>query len=64
MLVQDKYAQQIVDEGHLATLVNLLKLSYQVSSSKALKGVIRRATDAITNLAHENAPIKSFVRFG
>ncbi|CAM8894470.1 unnamed protein product [Rhodiola kirilowii] len=60
--IEDEYAQQIVDEGHLPSLINLLMLSSERVNSKAAYGVIRRAADAITNLAHENGQIKSFVR--
>ena len=33
------------------------------SNSRAVNSVIRRAADAITNLAHENSSIKTRVRF-
>lgn len=40
----------------------LLKRHQSGSKSRALNGVIRRAADAITNLAHENANVKTCVR--
>uniref|UniRef100_A0A7N0ZQL4 BTB domain-containing protein n=1 Tax=Kalanchoe fedtschenkoi TaxID=63787 RepID=A0A7N0ZQL4_KALFE len=60
--IKDEYAQQFVDEGHLPSLVNLLKLSKEGFSREAANGVIRRSADAIANLAHENNNIKSLVR--
>lgn len=53
----------IVDTGALPHLVSLLKQYKNGGNSRALSGVIRRAADAITNLAHENANIKTRVRF-
>jgi hypothetical protein len=47
--------------------VSLLKRQRDVhrdgSNSRAVNSVIRRAADAITNLAHENSSIKTRVRF-
>jgi len=51
----------------LSHLVSLLKRQRDVhrdgSNSRAVNSVIRRAADAITNLAHENSSIKTRVRF-
>lgn len=49
--------------GALSHLVNLLKRHRDGSISRAVNSVIRRAADAITNLAHENSSIKTRVRF-
>lgn len=43
--------------------MDLLKRHKDGSSSRAVNSVIRRAADAITNLAHENSSIKTRVRF-
>lgn len=51
-----------MDKGALPHLVNLLKRSKDGSTSRAVNSVIRRAADAITNLAHENSSIKTRVR--
>ncbi|CAH9132738.1 unnamed protein product [Cuscuta epithymum] len=60
--IKSEYQQLIVDAGALPHLVNLLKQHKHSQNSRALSGVIRRAADAITNLAHENSNIKSCVR--
>lgn len=43
--------------------MDLLKRHKNGCNSRAITGVIRRAADAITNLAHENSRIKTRVRF-
>ena len=64
---QPEHQQIIVDAGALSHLVSLLKRQRDVhrdgSNSRAVNSVIRRAADAITNLAHENSSIKTRVRF-
>lgn len=40
----------------------LLKRHRSGDISRSVHGVVRRAADAITNLAHENSSIKSLVR--
>ncbi|KAJ4727476.1 ARM repeat protein interacting with ABF2 [Melia azedarach] len=62
LAVKPEHQQLIVDIGALSHLVDLLKRYKSSSNSRALSGVIRRAADAITNLAHENANIKTRVR--
>ncbi|KAB5537803.1 hypothetical protein DKX38_015336 [Salix brachista] len=61
-----EHQQLIVDAGALSHLVSLLKRQRDVhkdgSDSRAVNSVIRRAADAITNLAHENSSIKTRVR--
>lgn len=42
--------------------MDLLKRHRDGTNSRAVSGVIRRAADAITNLAHENSSIKTRVR--
>lgn len=44
--------------------MDLLKRHRNGQNSRAVIGVLRRAADAITNLAHENSSIKSRVRYG
>lgn len=51
-----------MDAGALPHLVGLLKRRLDGQSSRALNGAIRKAADAITNLAHENSSIKTLVR--
>lgn len=58
---QPDHQQLIVDAGALPHLVALLKRNKN-GVSRYVHGVIRRAADAITNLAHENSSIKSCVR--
>ncbi|KAL9993843.1 putative armadillo repeat protein ABAP1/ARIA [Helianthus debilis subsp. tardiflorus] len=58
-----EHQQLIVDAGALPRLVSLLRKRHKDSeNSRAVNSVIRRAADAITNLAHENSSIKTRVR--
>ncbi|KAM7280003.1 hypothetical protein ACFE04_007137 [Oxalis oulophora] len=59
---KSEHQQLIVDNGALEHLVSLLKRHKDCSGSRAVNSVIRRAADAITNLAHENSSIKTRVR--
>ncbi|KAG1331726.1 ARM REPEAT PROTEIN INTERACTING WITH ABF2 [Cocos nucifera] len=63
LAVKPEHQQLVVDAGALHLLVNLLKRRGKGSNSRAVNSVIRRAADAITNLAHENSSIKTFIRF-
>ncbi|KAL2922554.1 ARM REPEAT PROTEIN INTERACTING WITH ABF2 [Bienertia sinuspersici] len=62
LAVKPEHQQLIVDVGALPLLVDLLKRHKSGVNSRAVNGVIRRAADAITNLAHENSSIKTQVR--
>ncbi|KAJ4833769.1 hypothetical protein Tsubulata_012646 [Turnera subulata] len=62
LAVKPEHQQLIVDTGALTNLVNLLKRHKDTCGSRAVNSVIRRAADAITNLAHENSSIKTRVR--
>ncbi|KAK2980887.1 hypothetical protein RJ640_011361 [Escallonia rubra] len=62
LAVKPEHQQLIVDTGALPHLVNLLKRHRGGSLSRAVNSVVRRAADAITNLAHENSSIKTRVR--
>ncbi|XP_054822050.1 ARM REPEAT PROTEIN INTERACTING WITH ABF2-like [Prosopis cineraria] len=62
LAVKPEHQQLIVDNGALKHLVDLLKRHNNSSTSRAVNSVIRRAADAITNLAHENSNIKTCVR--
>lgn len=62
LAVKPEHQQLIVDAGALPLLVDLLKRYKCGMNSRAVNGVIRRAADAITNLAHENSSIKTCVR--
>ncbi|KAK8509913.1 hypothetical protein V6N13_093751 [Hibiscus sabdariffa] len=62
LAVKPEHQQLVVDAGTLPCLVNLLKLSKDDCDSRGVNGVIRKAADAITNLAHENAAIKTRIR--
>ncbi|KAL3618855.1 hypothetical protein CASFOL_037303 [Castilleja foliolosa] len=62
LAIKPEHQQHIVVHGALPHLVNLLKRHKDGLNSQAVCGVIRRAADAITNLAHENSSIKTFVR--
>ncbi|XP_031397588.1 ARM REPEAT PROTEIN INTERACTING WITH ABF2 [Punica granatum] len=62
LAVKPEYQQLIVDCGALPHLVNLLKRHRDGSNTRSVNSVIRRAADAITNLAHENSNIKVRVR--
>lgn len=62
--LQPEHQQLIVDAGALPLFVDLLKRHKCGLNSRAVNGVIRRAADAVTNLAHENSSIKTRVRFG
>ncbi|CAK9147058.1 unnamed protein product [Ilex paraguariensis] len=62
LAIKPDHQQIIVDAGALPRLVDLLKRHRDGQNSRAVNGVIRRAADAITNLAHENSSIKTRVR--
>ncbi|TYJ20029.1 hypothetical protein E1A91_A09G233000v1 [Gossypium mustelinum] len=62
LAVKPEHQQLIVDSGALSHLVNLLRRHKDSSISRAVISVIRRAADALTNLAHENSSIKTRVR--
>ncbi|KAL3517573.1 hypothetical protein ACH5RR_020162 [Cinchona calisaya] len=62
LAIKPEHQQLIVDAGALPHLVDLLKRHRSGQNSRAVNGVIRRAADAITNLAHENSSIKTRVR--
>jgi hypothetical protein len=49
----------IADAGALPFLVGLLWRQGSSSNHRIANGVVRRAANAITNLAHENAQIKT-----
>ncbi|KAK0590948.1 hypothetical protein LWI29_033508 [Acer saccharum] len=57
-----EHQQLIVDKGALLHLVNLLNRHKDGNGSRAVNSVIRRAADAIANLAHQNSSIKTCVR--
>lgn len=61
--LQPEHQQLIVDGGALTHLVDLLKRHNNGLTSRAINSLIRRAADAVTNLAHENSNIKTHVRF-
>ncbi|KAL1832844.1 hypothetical protein ACET3Z_002495 [Daucus carota] len=62
LAIKPEHQKLIVDAGALPHLVDLLKRHKNGDNSRAVNGVIRRAADAITNLAHENSSIKTRVR--
>lgn len=62
-LLQPEHQQLIVDNGALKHLVDLLERHNDGLTSRAIASLIRRAADAITNLAHENSSVKTRVRF-
>ncbi|KAI3449636.1 hypothetical protein Pfo_006301 [Paulownia fortunei] len=62
LAIKPEHQQLIVDAGALPHLVDLLKRHRDGLNSRAVNSVIRRAADAITNLAHENSSIKTHVR--
>ncbi|KAJ8899363.1 hypothetical protein K2173_018337 [Erythroxylum novogranatense] len=62
LAVKPEHQQHIADAGALSHLVGLLKMWRNCSNSRAVSGAIRRAAEAIANLAHENSGIKTSVR--
>ncbi|XP_030548137.2 ARM REPEAT PROTEIN INTERACTING WITH ABF2 isoform X2 [Rhodamnia argentea] len=62
LAVKPELQQLIVDCGALPHLIDLLKRYKDGSTTRAVNSLIRRAADAITNLAHENSSIKIRVR--
>ncbi|KAK7360629.1 hypothetical protein VNO77_02637 [Canavalia gladiata] len=62
LAITQEHRQLIVDAGALFCLVNLLKRHKISAISHPLIDLLRRVADAITNLAHENTSIKTFVR--
>ncbi|MFS7975834.1 putative armadillo-like helical protein [Helianthus anomalus] len=62
LAIKPEHQQRIVDSGALPHLVAMLKRHKSGQNYRAVNGVIRKAADAITNLAHENGNIKTLVR--
>eukprot|EP00271_Cylindrocystis_brebissonii_P023021 TRINITY_DN9210_c0_g1_i2.p1 TRINITY_DN9210_c0_g1~~TRINITY_DN9210_c0_g1_i2.p1 ORF type:complete len:701 (+),score=157.95 TRINITY_DN9210_c0_g1_i2:238-2340(+) len=62
LAVKPEHQRQIADAGALPALVALLRTPPSEGNARVVNGVIRRAADAVTNLAHENAVIKTRVR--
>ncbi|GBG88105.1 hypothetical protein CBR_g46594 [Chara braunii] len=62
LAVKPEYQRMIADACALPALVALLKRRGTAANWRTVNGVLRRSADAITNLAHENASIKSRVR--
>uniref|UniRef100_A0ACD5U334 Uncharacterized protein n=1 Tax=Avena sativa TaxID=4498 RepID=A0ACD5U334_AVESA len=62
LAVKPEHQQLIVDAGALPLLVNLLRRHKNATNKRAVNSLIRRAADAITNLAHENSSIKTCIR--
>ncbi|ERN12670.1 ARM REPEAT PROTEIN INTERACTING WITH ABF2 [Amborella trichopoda] len=62
LAVKPEHQQLVADKGALPLLVALLKRHKKYSSSRSVNGVIRKAAEAITSLAHENGSIKTRVR--
>ncbi|KAJ6391992.1 hypothetical protein OIU77_025870 [Salix suchowensis] len=62
LAVKPEHQQLIVDAGALTHLVELLKRHKNAENSRAVNCAVRKAADAITNLAHENSGIKTRVR--
>ncbi|KAE9596468.1 putative chromatin remodeling & transcription regulator BTB-POZ family [Lupinus albus] len=62
LAVKPEHQHFIVHNGALKHLVTLLKTHNTSLTSRAVNSLIRRAADAITNLAHENSTIKTRVR--
>ncbi|GMI98767.1 ARM repeat protein interacting with ABF2 [Hibiscus trionum] len=62
LAIKPEYQQLVVDAGALPCLLNLLKIRKDGCDSCGVNGVIRKTADAITNLAHENAAIKTIIR--
>jgi hypothetical protein len=60
--LQPEHQRLIADAGALPSLVALLRRQGGTVNVRVVNGVVRRAADAITNLAHENAHIKTRVR--
>lgn len=63
LAIKPEHQHSIADAGALAGLVGILKRhTDNIGCPMPGASVVRRAADAITNLAHENVPIKSRVR--
>lgn len=63
LAIKPEHQHSIADTGALAGLVGILKRHTEnIGCPMPGASVVRRAADAITNLAHENVPIKSRVR--
>eukprot|EP00249_Psilotum_nudum_P023477 c28889_g1_i2 orf=1071-3155(-) len=62
LAVKPEHQRLIADAGALPSLVSLLQRKANSSNGRIVNGVVRRAADAITNLAHENGSIKTRVR--
>jgi hypothetical protein len=63
LAIKPEHQHSIADMGALSGLVGILKRhTDNIGCPMPGASVVRRAADAITNLAHENIPIKSRVR--
>ncbi|EFJ27678.1 hypothetical protein SELMODRAFT_441407 [Selaginella moellendorffii] len=62
LAVRPEHQRLIADAGALPSLVSLLKRRVTGQNARVVNGLVRRAADAITNLAHENGSIKTRVR--
>lgn len=62
LALKREHQRCIADAGAIFCLVTLLKRFGSSSTARAVNGVIRRAADTLTNLAHENGFIKNLVR--
>ena len=63
LAIKPEHQHSIADAGALAGLVGILRRhTDNIGCPMPGASVVRRAADAITNLAHENVPIKSRVR--
>lgn len=65
MAVKVDFQHRIADSGALEHLVNLIQMHPKIPTSKTQNrsgGIVRRAADALTSLAHENVYVKNRVR--
>ncbi|KAI4342762.1 hypothetical protein MLD38_027346 [Melastoma candidum] len=62
LAVKPEHQQLIVGCGALPHLISLLKRHKDATAGRSVNSLVRRAADAITNLAHENNSIKTRVR--
>lgn len=62
LAVKSEHQQLIAEAGALRHLVSLLQRKASGSNARMVNGVIRRAADAIANLAHDNNSIQMRLR--
>lgn len=60
---QPEHQRLLIEAGALRPLVSLLQKKVCDTNARMVNGAIRRAVDAICNLAHDNKSVQSRLRY-